>query len=354
MLIGKTTAYSFSIIVADTTNSIENNKRNDSIIFALNSLSNFTLERWDMKRNIAVAIPARNEADRLPDCLKSLARACRTATIDRLDVIVLANNCQDDTAAAALGLTLGDQVALTVIETRLPPDQAHAGWARRLALDAACGRLRSGGDLLLSTDADTLVAEDWLARTQAHIDAGYDAVAGSARLNPRDLRVLPTRHRARLARLRRYDLAINFLKASRDGEEPWPRHFYEGGASMALTRAAYMRIGGAPTPRVGEDKALFDAVRAAGGKVRHAVDVKVVTSARLTGRAAGGASDTLALWGGLGEDAPIPGVQTIAKNLEMKASTSHPVTFRNLPAEIERARDLVRLARQSPELAAVG
>ena len=305
-----------------------------------------------MTYRFAVAVPARNEAACLPACLKALARAADFANAD-LDVVVLANNCEDDTASVGR-LALGRRLSIEVVETQLPAERAHAGWARRLALDAASARLRRGGDLLLSTDADTLVAEDWLTRTLTHIASGYDAVAGMARLHSRDLRALPRLHRARLANLRRYDLAISYLKAARDADEPWPRHYYEGGASMAMTRAVYARTGGAPTPRVGEDKALFDAVRAVGGRVRHAVDVRVVTSGRLVGRAPGGASDTLSLWGRLGEDDPIAGVQTIAKSLDLSGADPTALTFRHLPAEIEKARALVRLARRTPELAAVG
>jgi len=307
-----------------------------------------------MGRRIAVAIPARNEAANLPKCLAALATAAEFAGVDRLDAVVLANNCYDETASAVTGLNLSRRLRIEVVETQLPPERAHAGWARRLALDAASDHLRDPDDLLLSTDADTLVAEDWLSRTVAWFDRGYDAVAGLARLQPRELRKLPRPHRARLAAIRRYDHAIGYLRAVRDHSEPWPRHFYEGGASIALTHAAYRATGGAPTPCVGEDKALFDAVRGIGGRVRHAVDVRVMTSSRLVGRAAGGTSDTLALWGRLADDEVIHGVKTIAENLDLKGAEFRGLTFEDLPAELDRARALVRLTRQSQDLAAAG
>lgn len=307
-----------------------------------------------MARRVAVAIPAHNELTVLPACLTALGKAAAFAGVDALDVVVLANNCGDGTAQVAAGATFDGRLRLHVIEARLPPERAHAGWARRLALDAAAELLSSPRDLLLSTDADTLVAEDWLARTGAWFDRGWDAVAGLARLRPAELRILPIDHRARLANLRRYEQAITWLRAARDSSEPRPRHFYEGGASMALTHGLYQDIGGAPTPRVGEDKALFEAVRSAGGKVRHPMDVRVLTSPRLDGRAPGGASDTLAEWGRLDEDAAIPGVVTIAESLGLRRGEKPALTFRTLPAEIGRARDLVRLARQSLTLAAAG
>jgi cellulose synthase/poly-beta-1,6-N-acetylglucosamine synthase-like glycosyltransferase len=307
-----------------------------------------------MNRKIAVAIPARNEAADLPACLDAVGRAARFAGYPPLHIVVLANNCDDDTAALARGFGAGPNLSLHLVEARLTADRAHAGWARRLALDAADAHLERPGDLLLSTDADTIVQEDWLARTLPYIDAGYDAVAGLARLNPRELRMLPAAHRARLATLRRYDHAMSYLKAARDVSEPWPRHFYEGGASIAVTHAAYRASGGAPTPKVGEDKALFDAVRAVGGKVRHPTDVRVLTSPRLAGRAPGGTSDTLALWGRLAQDDVVPGVETIAEGLGLKAAEFRRLSFQDLPDEVNRARDLVRLVRQTPSLAEVG
>jgi hypothetical protein len=236
------------------------------------------------------------------------------------------------------------------MSVKLPPERAHAGWARRIALEAAAEHLSNRNDVLLSTDADTLVSPDWLSRTIDHLDAGWDAVAGLARLNPCELRRLPRRHRSRLAMIRRYDKALDYLKSRQDGSEPWPRHFYEGGASIALTYGAFRRIGEIPTPPAGEDKALFDAIRRGGGRVRHPLDVKVSTSPRLKGRAPGGASDTLALWGRQGEDEPLWEINSIAASLGF-AGAPHAVTFRNLKHETEKARALIAVARTGGDLA---
>jgi hypothetical protein len=59
---------------------------------------------------------------------------------------------------------------------------------------------------------------------------------------------------------------------------------------MARTLA---RVGGVPEVEPGEDRALVNAIRAQGGRIRHAPDVKVVTSCRLEGRARGGWADDL-------------------------------------------------------------
>lgn len=295
-------------------------------------------------RRIAIAVPARNEAERLEACLRRLAALTIDARVEAVIIRVLANNCQDDTVIRATDVAATAPRPIMVRSLDLPPSRANAGWARRLTLDDAAATLSRPTDVLMSTDADTLPAADWLIRTLDHLNSGWDAVAGLARLDPRELRAHPRGHRWRFAQIRRYQASLDRLKAAGDPLEPWPRHFYEGGASIALTLGAYLRIGGAPTPPVGEDRALFEAVRRAGGRVRHPLDVRVLTSARLVGRAAGGASDTLARWGEQPEAAPIEG-------LEPLPGERFPLSFAALERETRRARALARLTRQSGELA---
>ena len=297
------------------------------------------------KRAVAIAIPCHNEAGRIGPCLERLYTILTDERVSGVAIMVLANNCTDSTVeeACAVAPVLGRTVEVRNIT--LSPDRAHAGWARRLALEAAAESLRSPSDLLMCTDADTAVAHDWLVRTLDYIDYGWDAVAGQALLDPRELRRLPSAHRARLAAIRRYSNAVTFLKSRRAKDEAWPRHFYEGGASIALTRAAFARVGAAPTPCVGEDKALFDAVRRSGGRVRHPTDVRVFTSARLDGRARDGAADTLARWGSQIEDDPIFGLEPLNSVIGAIPVGQAVLTFATLAAETARARRLVRLSR---------
>jgi glycosyltransferase involved in cell wall biosynthesis len=295
-------------------------------------------------RNIAVAIPARNEQERIIACLERLNGLERDPRFGRLEFIVLANNCSDRTASEARAWAKAHSAPLSCLEVELPPDRANAGWARRLALDAAADRLSGPADALLCTDADTLVAPDWAQRTVDYLDLGYDAVAGYARLRPNELRGLARLHRIRLGRIRRYELAFDFLRGRLDADEPWPRHFYEGGASMALTLESYRAIGGAPTPPVSEDKALFAALRAAGRSIRHARDVRVYTSCRLDGRAPGGAADTLARWGAQDDEESLWGLRPVASLINDRTEAA-PLTFARLDAETRTARRLVQTLR---------
>ena len=307
-----------------------------------------------MKRRVAIVVPARDEAFRIVACLEHLAALTVDERVQGLTVLVLANNCRDDTVQRARDFAEGQPIPIAVQATDLEPQKANAGWARRLAFDAGAELLDGSKDLLLCTDADTLVARDWLLKTLDHIDAGFDAVAGFARLDPRELRKLDPTARNRLAAIRRYEAALNYLKSLAPASEPTPRHFYEGGASLALTLGAYREIGGSPTPPVGEDKALCDALRAKGRRIRHATDVRVSTSCRFEGRAPEGAADTLARWGVQGDHDSLWGIEPLAVALGALVADHEPMTLARLPVETEKARSLVRAARRRRSLAEVG
>jgi GT2 family glycosyltransferase len=301
---------------------------------------------------IAVAIPARNEAENITACVSTILAQARGRTGWRLGVHILANNCTDDTAARVRTAFRGDP-AVSVREVTLLPEFAHAGWARRLAMEQAAEALGAPGDLLLATDADSVVAPDWIARTTAYCDHAYDAVAGYAIIRGRDWRGLDRERRERLILLGKYKILIDYLRRGRcDVGDPWPSHGYEGGASIAMTHRLYREIGGCPPLPVGEDRALFDAIRRHGGRIRHARDVKVYTSGRLAGRAQGGVADTLSRWCSQPADRPIQDTWPINVELGLADKADSPLlTFRDLPWEVERAKGLARAARASEGLA---
>jgi GT2 family glycosyltransferase len=299
-----------------------------------------------MNRRVAVVVPARDESERIEGCLKALSELGRDERVQAFTVLLLANNCRDDTVARARAFARTCKTHVVVKAATLEPARAHAGWARRLAFDAGAEHLADPQDLLICTDADTRPACDWLLKTLDHIDEGFDAVAGFARLDPRELRKLDPSHRRRLATIRRYEDAFYYLKSLAPSGEPSPRHFYEGGASLALTLEAYREMGGAPTPRVGEDKALCAALRQKGRRIRHPKDVRVLTSCRIDGRAPKGAADTLSRWVGQGMDDSLWGVEPIAAALGGTLANHEPMTFARLPAETEKARALVNAIRR--------
>jgi hypothetical protein len=163
---------------------------------------------------------------------------------------------------------------------------------------------------------------------------------------------LAAEHRRRLLRAGKYFTALSYLRAEQaPRHDPWPRHDYEGGASIALTLETYRAIGGAPVLPIGEDRALFDAVRADGRRVRHAPDVRVFTSSRLRGRAEGGTADTLELWGALPAHEPAHGLTPLAAALSGK-TPERLLSFQELEHELCEAQALAR-ARRALSLGAV-
>ena len=61
-------------------------------------------------------------------------------------------------------------------------------------MDVACARLESVGrvdGLLATTDADSVVAPDWIARQLEAIGAGAEAIGGEILLDPAEAACLP-------------------------------------------------------------------------------------------------------------------------------------------------------------------
>ena len=255
---------------------------------------------------VSVIIPVRDEEESLPATLAALAgqRDARGSALshDRFEIILLVNNSVDGSATVArVFASQHPALALHVIEINLPQDEAHVGRARRLLMDLAANRLGPSG-LIATTDADTVVAPDWIAMTLAEIDAGADAVAGRILVDP----VGFAQHDpyAHLFHLRdvtyRYLVAELEARLAPDPFDPWPRHFQHFGPSMAVTVETYLRSGGMPPLPSLEDVAFYDALRRIGARIRHAPAVRVVTSARPTGRTSFGFAVQLELWSQMG------------------------------------------------------
>jgi hypothetical protein len=271
--------------------------------------ANFELPRIEASApgcRACVVIPARDEADRLGAALGALARQVdaegRPLPRSSFEVIVLANNCRDGTAALARRFAASNPtLVLHVAEVQFPRQFAHVGTARKMLMDAACRRLMGLGrdrGVIASTDADTRVGPNWLAETFAEFDAGADAVGGDIRTDRAGRASLG--HAARQAYLLdvAYRRLVDELEARVDPDpaDPWPRHHHHTGASLAVAAGAYASVGGLPPLPSSEDVALVAALRRAGFVLRHGPRVRVVTSARRIGRAAGGMADTLRRW----------------------------------------------------------
>ena len=242
---------------------------------------------------MAVAIPARDEEDRIGKCLSAFA-AQVDANLREMAIVVLSNNTTDRTLDVVAQTAEATGLWIDVIDVTLESDSANAGWARKLAMDHARNLMIDDG-VIMTTDADTVIDTDWVSQTLLAMANGVDAVAGYVTADDAELkRIDPA-----ILEIGAKEWALQHLLAEIDAKadaiphDPWPRHNQNCGASLAISAAMYDRVGGLPPLAVGEDRALLDKVRAIDGQIRHALDVHVVTSARLVGRASGGMADAL-------------------------------------------------------------
>lgn len=260
----------------------------------------------DARCDAIVIIPARDEAAGIVATLAALAGQLASGTVPldprRYEIILLANNCTDATAAVARAFAAAHPaLALHVVERAFPAGEANVGTARRLLMDEAYRRLtlldRPRG-VIVSTDADTRPEPTWLAATLDEIAAGADAVGGRIRTDARDRALLAEGARHSHLRDVGYRTLMTEVEALLDpvSHDPWPHHYQHFGASFALTAEAYRAIGGLPRLPALEDVALSVALVLADARFRHSPLVRVVTSARTVARNVRGFSTQLQEW----------------------------------------------------------
>ena len=222
-----------------------------------------------------VVVPARDEERRIGTCLEALAQQ-RLPQGERFAVIVVLDDCRDATGAVAKRLATTYGLDLTLLEG---PGEG-AGAARRVGMDAAAARLTAVAPraLIVSTDADTRPAPDWLARQLAHVRAGAQAIGGLIELDAQELSRLP----AGLPARREAQAALRLARLR--AREPHAEHPHFAGASLAIRADVYASVGGLdPLPAL-EDEAFAARLHAHGVDILRPLDVRVRTSARASGR----------------------------------------------------------------------
>jgi glycosyltransferase involved in cell wall biosynthesis len=221
---------------------------------------------------IGVIVPAHDEQDHIEACMQSLRRACVHAQLagEAVEIIVVLDACLDNTGV--LARSLGART-LEVAAT-------NVGLARQVGAQAA---LAAGARWLAFTDADSVVAPDWLA-AQLALDA--DAVCGTIAIE---------NWGAYGERMNRH-----FQLTYTDADE----HAHIHGANLGVSAQAYVRAGGFVALPTGEDVALVEALRATSARIAWSRAPRVVTSVRSNFKAPGGFGATLArieklrLWAG--------------------------------------------------------
>ncbi len=150
---------------------------------------------------------------------------------------------------------------------------------RGTALDAGLATI--GADpatvWLASTDADSVVARDWITTHVAWADAGLDAVAGLVDVAWGDDQRL---------------LARRFA-AARTAAGTGIGHRHVHGANLGVRGDRWLEVGGCGAGDDGEDGELWRRLHAAGVTTLGVTDLRVRTSGRLHGRASRGFSGYL-------------------------------------------------------------
>jgi glycosyltransferase involved in cell wall biosynthesis len=246
-------------------------------------------------------VPARNEAENLEATLAALYHQTdnrgNALSKDIFEVLLLVNNCTDDSAEVARKFQESHpEFHLYIDEISLPKNLANIGTIRRLLMDEACHRLKLSGNangIIASTDGDTVVDSKWIYHIMQEIKNGADAVGG---------RILThsSKDPVRLWHLR--DVMYRSLLAKVEAlidpceHDPWPRHFQYFGANLAVTCNAYEQAGRLPEVPFLEDSAFFQALNCIDARIRKSCRVKVYTSDRQQGRVEVGFSEQLKKW----------------------------------------------------------
>lgn len=210
---------------------------------------------------LAVIVPANNEEAVIGLCLRSLDAAARWPGLggETVLVIVVLDDCTDGTAVVAA------QAGAFVVSVQARNVGIARAEGARLALSL-------GARWLDFTDADTVVAPDWL-----HVQTSLcsDAVCGTIGVTDWGTFGEPMR--------RHFDETYT----DADG------HQHIHGANLGVSAQAYQRVGGFEPLASSEDVALVRALQAVGARIAWSAAPRVVTSARRAFRAPGGFGATL-------------------------------------------------------------
>lgn len=215
---------------------------------------------------LSVFIPAHNEEPLLGACLRAAQAAAAHPRLagEAVDIMVVLDSCTDATASVAESLG----VSISHVDAR------NVGVARAHGAQMLIAR---GARWLAFTDADTVVADDWLA---AQLELQAEAVCGTVGVSD----WTPHGVHAALAEW-------HFSQTYCDVDS----HRHVHGANLGVSTQAYLQAGGFSHVTCSEDVALVDALQANGARIAWSARPRVTTSARRMARTTGGFADALIL-----------------------------------------------------------
>jgi glycosyltransferase involved in cell wall biosynthesis len=210
---------------------------------------------------VVVVVPAHNELEHLPRCLRALTTAALCLPVP-VRVVVVLDACDD--GSERLAGQFGSDVHFVSV------DGGNVGAARAAGFEYARNWCLADVEhtWYATTDADSVVGAQWLVQMTS---ADADMVLGVVRV--------PTwRHFPA-------DVARRYLRAY---HSKGPGHNHIHGANMGFAAAAYWQVGGFRALPTGEDVELVERFEAAGMRIHRDAALSVATSDRRDGRAPGG------------------------------------------------------------------
>jgi len=229
--------------------------------------------RREPAQNLWVVVPAYNEAALIAACLDSL--------LDQRDrdfsIVVVDNNSTDNTADVVKQWARAQpsSVVHLVREVRKGTGAA-SDTGFRFAIDR-------GADWIARTDADCIVAADWIARIRSHTSS-TDMLGGKIRPRTDDVR-LHWLERAYLPAVTAAARLFGVLRPSNRGPQYKTGYVMCVGNNLAIAADTYLASGGFPRFAIEElpipnDRALVNRVRVVSSHLTYAPDVVVYNSIR--------------------------------------------------------------------------
>ena len=214
-------------------------------------------------RALGVVMPVHNEESVVTSALEAIDHAIRRlpSGIDCRVAVVL-DSCEDSSSKRVAQWSTGSSALVLCSRGR------NVGRARKKgceALVSAFCEFDRNAIWLATTDADSVVPEEWLRVQAACFEEGVDVWAGRVGIADRTERTPGV-----IARWKK-------LYAS----ERRPVH----GASLGFAANAYVELNGFRALRSGEDRDLYERAQDIGLRVHHDTRAVVMTSARRQARA---------------------------------------------------------------------
>lgn len=215
---------------------------------------------------IGIVIPAHNEALTIGDCLTSIQTAIAQLPqgVDAYPLVIL-DHCSDDTEAIVKALKVD----------YLSCNYRCVGRVRDFGLRHA---INNGATWLCCTDADSIVAPDWLAQQVNHLQQPTDMICGVVSVADSDWAHLSPQTR----------------EAYLDHYQDMMGHRHIHGANLSFSSHAYLAAGGFEHMPCHEDVNLVKKFEAQGHAITWSNRVRVTTSSRLEARASEGFAAFLA------------------------------------------------------------